>query len=108
MNPKYDRQVRLKEIGPDGQLRIQASNVLLRRASNEKDDLVFWFAREYLERAGIAAIESNTEVDRIVGDGEIPSRSSIENSFTFDVSRGIAEGSSRALALLRRIISSPT
>jgi hypothetical protein len=108
MNPKYARQVRLKEIGPGGQLRIQASKVLLRRASNETDHLEYWFAREYLERAGIAAIDSNTEVDRIVGDGEVPSRSSIENSFTFDVSRSIAEGSSRALALLRRIISSPT
>jgi hypothetical protein len=108
MTPKYDRQVRLKEIGPAGQLRIQGNKVLLHSPTNEQENLEYWFAREYLERAGIAAVETTTESDRIVGVGDALSRTPIENSFMFDVSRSIAVGSSRALALLRRVISSPT
>ena len=104
MNPKLERQLRLKEVGLYGQARLDVAKVGLRVPQHESPSIDHWVAEQYLHRAGVTKIESTAGPDFV--DGQPLDRTTFahKDDFRQKAALEIAEGADRALRLIRKIL----
>lgn len=87
---RYDRQIRLDEVGHDGQARISAARAEVRGRDGNLVELC------YLERAGVQAVTLQPEAE--------PKPFVHQQWFHFEESRRAAAGAWRALDQIRRAL----
>jgi hypothetical protein len=92
VDDRYDRQRRLREVGPGGQLRIERSEAHIPAGAAAAVTLAY-LTRAGVERATIA-----------VGSATAPSHSTF---FRFSGPRTVAEGAERALTHLLTCLELP-
>ena len=98
MSDRWDRQIRLRNVGPAGQARIGAARVQV-DANSDSDLLV-----RYLDRAGVQ-IEGDAKATSPASAEVLVPRSCPHRSFfRHEASRSVAESSWQALELIRRIL----
>jgi len=97
MTGRWDRQIRLRKVGPEGQARLCAARVQVDRSSDSA------LLLRYLNRAGVQ-LASDGGPPPVVGEVLFPRSCPHRDFFHHRASRAVAEPAWQALDLIRRIL----